>query len=149
MLGSLAKSRAARLTGAAAHFVRYVLTESATGKVILDEQVRAEHTATGGDAFYGPDRLRLANEGSARKNITALVAKLNALRPSAVALSMYAHSPSFVPRTRALGEAPSRPARRSRAALADGVQSLPSLQHRDELRDPRRTGLGLLGGLHP
>jgi hypothetical protein len=62
--------------------VRYVLIESATGKVILDEQVRAEHTATGGDAFYGPDRLRLANEGSARKNITALVAKLNALRPS-------------------------------------------------------------------
>jgi hypothetical protein len=68
--------------------VRYVLTESATGKVILDEQVRAEHTATAGDAFYGPDRLRLANEGSARKNITALVAKLNALKLPAGALSM-------------------------------------------------------------
>src|SRR3954463_3503902 len=40
-------------------------------------------------------------------------------------------------------------ARRSRPALADRVQSLPSRQHRDELRNPCRTGLGLLGGLHP
>src|SRR4051812_40616557 len=32
-------------------------------------------------------------------------------------------------------------ARRSRPALADRVQRLPSGQHRDELRNPRRTGL--------
>jgi hypothetical protein len=40
-------------------------------------------------------------------------------------------------------------ARRSRPALAERVQSLPSRQHRDELRNPCRTGLGLLGGLQP
>src|SRR6059058_4505864 len=52
-------------------------------------------------------------------------------------------------RSRSVSRYDTASARRSRPALADWVQSLASLQHRDELRDPRRTGLELLGSLDP
>lgn len=58
--------------------IRYTLTDAKTGAVVFAEEIVAPHTATMGDAMIGTQRLRLANEGSARKSIAALIAKLNA-----------------------------------------------------------------------
>lgn len=60
--------------------VRYILTSIETGAVVFDETVVAPHTAGVGDAFVAVTRLRLANEGSAQKNIEVLLNKLSALR---------------------------------------------------------------------
>ncbi len=59
--------------------VRYILTDSSTDTVVLDETIAAPNTAMLSDAFYGPKRLRLANEGSGKKNITRLLIKLSEL----------------------------------------------------------------------
>ena len=56
--------------------VNYTLTDTLSGKVVLDEVVVAPHTATFGDAFSGVARLQMANEGSGKKNIEALLNKL-------------------------------------------------------------------------
>jgi hypothetical protein len=58
--------------------VRYVLKDTTTGAAVFSEEVAARFTATPGDALYGPSRLRVANEGSARKSIAILIQKLNA-----------------------------------------------------------------------
>jgi hypothetical protein len=60
--------------------VRYTVRETRSGAVVIDEQITADHTATVGDAFNGTTRLKLANEGSARKNIARLVERLNTIR---------------------------------------------------------------------
>ncbi len=59
--------------------VHYTVKDARSGTKIIDEDITAEHTATVGDAFAGVTRLRLANEGSARKNIAALIERLNAI----------------------------------------------------------------------
>lgn len=58
--------------------VGYVLKDAA-GKNVLIETIVTPYTATVGDAFVAVKRLRLANEGAIRKNIEALLAKLEAL----------------------------------------------------------------------
>ncbi len=60
-------------------FVRYILTNSENNSILLDETVIAEYTATMGDAFVGAKRLRLANEGSGKRNIEMLLDKLSDL----------------------------------------------------------------------
>ncbi|MCO4780424.1 MAG: hypothetical protein KC471_08550 [Flavobacteriaceae bacterium] len=60
--------------------VRYILTNVNSGAVVFDDTVIAAHTAGVGDAFIAIKRLRLANEGSARKNIEGLLKKLLELR---------------------------------------------------------------------
>ena len=60
--------------------VRYVLTDTTINSVIYDEIIVAPHTATVGDAFAGVKRLRLANEGSGKKNIEGLLEKLSKLK---------------------------------------------------------------------
>jgi hypothetical protein len=60
--------------------IRYTLTDTTTGAVVFDEAIVAPYTATVNDAFVGVKRLRLANEGSARKSISSLIAKLNACK---------------------------------------------------------------------
>lgn len=50
--------------------VRYKLTDKATGKLAFEQAIEASHTATVGDAFAGYERLRLANEGSIKQNIS-------------------------------------------------------------------------------
>jgi hypothetical protein len=69
--------------------IRYVLTDKNTDTVVMDEMIVAPHTATMGDAFVAVKRLRLANEGSAKKNIEALLSKLSELniKPSTVSLA--------------------------------------------------------------
>lgn len=59
--------------------VRYTLTDAASSQVVLDEFVQTPYTAGVGDAVIAVKRLRLANEGSARKNIENLLEKLSKL----------------------------------------------------------------------
>lgn len=58
-------------------FIDYQLTDTATNKIILNEIIEGQHTATMGDAFLGVERLRLANEGSAKENIKNFITKLS------------------------------------------------------------------------
>jgi hypothetical protein len=69
--------------------VSYVLTDTKTNKVLLNDTVTAIHTATFGDAAIAIKRLRLANEGSGRANIKVLLEKLSILNvsPNEVSLS--------------------------------------------------------------
>ncbi|MGF1885791.1 hypothetical protein L4D13_06585 [Photobacterium profundum] len=60
--------------------IRYVLVEKSSNKIILDEVIKAPYTATFGDAFSGVERLRMANEGSAKTNITNFLDKLSMLK---------------------------------------------------------------------
>ena len=68
--------------------VNYVLTDTKTGKTVLDETVVAPYTATVGDAFVAIKRLRLANEGSGQKNIEGFLRKLASLNISASEVSL-------------------------------------------------------------
>lgn len=51
-----------------------------TGAVVWQESVKAEHTATMGDALVAVERLRLATEGAARDNIAVGLEKISALK---------------------------------------------------------------------
>jgi hypothetical protein len=59
--------------------VQYTLTNVESGKVVIDETVITPHTAGFGDAMAAVKRLRLANEGSAQKNIEGLLNLLSEL----------------------------------------------------------------------
>lgn len=56
--------------------VLYTLTDSSTKATVFSKQIDAEFTATMGDAIVAVQRLRLANEGSIRKNITLFLNEL-------------------------------------------------------------------------
>ena len=56
--------------------VAYTLTDVATGKVVYKDTVEEAYTAKVGDAFMGVQRLRLANEGSIKGNISTLIKSL-------------------------------------------------------------------------
>ncbi|PSW05714.1 hypothetical protein C9I89_08205 [Photobacterium lipolyticum] len=60
--------------------IRYILVEKISNKIILDEIIKAPYTATFGDAFSGVERLRMANEGSAKTNITKFLDELSKLK---------------------------------------------------------------------
>jgi hypothetical protein len=68
--------------------VKYILKEKSSGEVLLDEEVNAPYTATVGDAFSGVERLKLANEGSGKKNIEALINLLSELNIDIDKISM-------------------------------------------------------------
>lgn len=53
--------------------VRYTLTAMGSGDIVFEEVIEQAYTAQMSDAFVGVERLRLANEGSIRDNITALI----------------------------------------------------------------------------
>ena len=59
--------------------VTYEVIRQDTRERIFDEQITASHTTSFGEQFYGVERLRLANEGSAEKNIQMFIEKLLAL----------------------------------------------------------------------
>lgn len=63
--------------------VRYVVIDAKSGEKILDEVVSSPFTAHLGDSVIGTTRLRLANEGAARKNIAAFIEKVNATKLAA------------------------------------------------------------------
>lgn len=66
----------------------YTLTESSSNTVVFREVVRTPFTAGVGDSFIAIKRLRLANEGSARTNISTLLKRLKALNPEAKQVSL-------------------------------------------------------------
>ena len=56
--------------------IRYVVTRVSDNAVVYDKLQSATHTATVGDSMLGVERLRLANEGSIRKNIASFMAEV-------------------------------------------------------------------------
>lgn len=66
--------------------VGYSLVERSTGKAVWQKSLVTPYTAKMGDAFVGSERLRLANEGTIRQNISQLIAELQQLKVTAVAL---------------------------------------------------------------
>jgi hypothetical protein len=61
--------------------VTYTLIERSTGKTTWEKKLVTPYTASFGDALLGVERLRLANEGAVRTNISELVSELYRLRP--------------------------------------------------------------------
>lgn len=57
--------------------IKYTLIENETQKVILNKTILAPYTATFSDAFVAANRLKLANEGSVRKNIMQFLQELS------------------------------------------------------------------------
>ncbi len=49
--------------------IHYSLVDTATGSAVFDKAITTSYTATPGDSVIGAERLRLANEGSIKKNI--------------------------------------------------------------------------------
>lgn len=60
--------------------VRYVIIDAKSGAQLQDEVVSTPFTARLGDSVIGTTRLRLANEGAARKNIAGFIEKVNATK---------------------------------------------------------------------
>jgi hypothetical protein len=58
-------------------FVRYTLVRSKDSNIIFDDVLQGTFTATTGDAFVAVERLRLAQEGAMRANISALLDRLH------------------------------------------------------------------------
>lgn len=54
----------------------WMLARVSDNKVLWHDKILSTYTATVGDAFAGIKRLRLANEGAARKNIEQGLAEL-------------------------------------------------------------------------
>jgi hypothetical protein len=56
--------------------VNYILAERATGRALYDKTLEVPYTAKFSDALLGVERLRLANEGAIRANISTLIEEL-------------------------------------------------------------------------
>lgn len=56
--------------------VNYTLTDTTSDEVVYEETVSNAYTAQMGDAFVGTKRLQLANEGSIRGNIEAMLSNV-------------------------------------------------------------------------
>jgi hypothetical protein len=61
--------------------VAYTLTDVAANKVVWQKSISSSYTARISDTALGVERLRLANEGAARRNIEAVVQELSKLAP--------------------------------------------------------------------
>ena len=61
--------------------VSYTLTDVTAKKVVWQKSISSAHTATFSDSVLGVERLRLANEGAARRNIEAAVTEMAKLAP--------------------------------------------------------------------
>ena len=72
--------------------VNYVLVERLNGKEIFQRTMSVPYTATMSDAFIGVERLKLANEGAIRSNITQLIDELFRLKIEGVALQSQANN---------------------------------------------------------
>ncbi|WP_293328449.1 hypothetical protein [Parvibaculum sp.] len=56
--------------------VRYRLTEIDTNELVYEREISCSYTANFSDAFLGVERLRLANEGTMKKNISLFIEEL-------------------------------------------------------------------------
>jgi len=66
--------------------VQYVLIERASGKQVAARSWVTPYTAAWNASFLGAERLKLANEGSARENIQQLIGWLAGLKVTGVEL---------------------------------------------------------------
>jgi hypothetical protein len=66
--------------------VDYSVVERATGKEVFQKTVVTPYTAKFGDAFVAVERLKLANEGAIRTNISQLIDELFRLKIDGVAI---------------------------------------------------------------
>lgn len=66
--------------------VSYVVSERATGKDVFKRTFAVPYTASFGDALLGVERLRLANEGAVRVNITQFIDELFRLKIGSIAM---------------------------------------------------------------
>lgn len=66
--------------------VNYTLIERASGKEVHRAVLTTPYTARFGDAFLGVERLKVANEGAIRENITQLIERLYGLQLSSVSV---------------------------------------------------------------
>ena len=60
--------------------VSYTLVDAASGKTVWSKNIASEYTAKTGEAFAAVKRLRLANEGAARNNISQAISEMSALQ---------------------------------------------------------------------
>jgi len=60
--------------------VRYTLIDSSSRNALMDSEIYESYTAKFSDSFLAVERLRLANEGSARINIARLIDELYRLK---------------------------------------------------------------------
>ena len=67
--------------------VMYSLIERSTGKELLNRRISVPYTAPFSAAFAGTERLRIANEGAVRANISKLIEDLFGLGIEGVALN--------------------------------------------------------------
>lgn len=74
--------------------VNYVLVERASGKDVFQKTVTAPYTAKFSDAFAGVERLKLANEGAIRVNITQLIDELFRLKPETLGIAPASTAPA-------------------------------------------------------
>ncbi len=68
--------------------VNYTLEQRKTGRIILARTITTPHTATFSDAAIGTERIRLAYEGTIRKNISAIITELLALDKGKISISV-------------------------------------------------------------
>lgn len=66
--------------------ISYTVAEQASGKTIWQQTLVTPYTARFGDAFAGYERLRLANEGAIRANLSRLIDELFRLKIEQLAL---------------------------------------------------------------
>jgi hypothetical protein len=62
--------------------VHYVVAPSNFGPPVFDQTITTPYTAAFGDALVGVERLRLANEGAIRNNITDFIKALAEVKPA-------------------------------------------------------------------
>ena len=62
--------------------VKYTLIDRASGKAVYERVLATPYTAAFSDAFMAMERLKLANEGAMRANISRLIEDLIALKVS-------------------------------------------------------------------
>jgi hypothetical protein len=66
--------------------VNYSMVERATGKEVFQKTLATPYTAKFSDAFAGVERLKLANEGAIRTNISQLIDELSRLKIEGIAI---------------------------------------------------------------
>lgn len=64
--------------------INYSLTDKSTGAETHKTTVVTPYTAKFGDALIGMERLKMANEGAIRQNLTQLIETLYGLKPGSV-----------------------------------------------------------------
>lgn len=67
--------------------VSYAISERATGKDVFKKTLAVPYTASFGDSLMGVERLRLANEGAIRANITQFIDELFRLNIDNIAMN--------------------------------------------------------------